>query len=472
MVSKYKWLLLIFCLINFTIFIYYLSLSDINPTNDSFYYMSVADSFYNGTGFYDITEVKPQAILTTQNGIVFMQVFLLWAGLHDPGSRLLAIKLINYLGFICLILIFYKMFRKFKVSREIILLCMGILLLSAHFLKTILAPINDGFYCFLTSWIFYEILSNDNESSFIKFIVIGALSILVANFRLNGPLIVLGASLTYGYLREIRKSLIYLIIFCISYASVFALLELLHIDLSGIKSISAIFLYKDFIIKQILLTFIYTIPGAFWGISGRQWIITLPFSILCLVFYIRFCWSSLKENSFPNIFIIVNILLLLLFILITPIGNTSRYIIMIIPFSLLAIAIYFKDSVKLRNSLSAALLLTFFISAFRLVVWDSVFFVNNTSHEYVKEKLTKYCAVISQSPRVSYYIFNKGANDEYNIDKDCKVIVIFGNKEYIESKSHNLKGKYDIKHIENTRKEFILGHSTYEQYQLIKVFVN
>lgn len=47
-------LLCIFCFINVAFFIYYYLLSDINPTNDAFYYMSIADSFYKGTGFNDI----------------------------------------------------------------------------------------------------------------------------------------------------------------------------------------------------------------------------------------------------------------------------------------------------------------------------------------------------------------------------------------------------------------------------------
>ena len=224
MINNYRKILIISLLINVTFFVYYLINSDINPSIDAFYYLAVADSFHNGTGLSNITTNPPQPIYTPQNGIVFIHVLLQSIGFHGADSRLLAIKLINYLGFLLLIYIFYIIFKQLKISPELTFLSIGILLSGAHFFKTINQPLNEGIWCVLTAIVLYLAISNDNKESLLKIAAIALSGIVLVNFRLNGPIIILSIAFTYVLLRKFKKSLIYFIIFIMSYVSLYIIL--------------------------------------------------------------------------------------------------------------------------------------------------------------------------------------------------------------------------------------------------------
>jgi hypothetical protein len=469
MVYKYKNILYIFILINFVFFIYYCMLPDINPSNDVFYYQAIADSFYNGTGFQDITSVNPKPIVTPQNGVVFLHILLRWIGFHDPASRLLAIKILNYLGFLCLIIIFFKIFQKLKVSPEITILCMGIILLSAHFLKTIIVPINDGFYCILTAVVFYQIMSYDTENTKLRLSIIALLSILLIIFRLNGPLVILSASVAYALLRDFKKSLIYLSIFIISYVFIFLWLNLAHIDFSRMESVVTAINDNMYFFNQIFMTLIYSIPGAFIGISGRPMVFMLPISISIIIFYALYFYRSMKEKDSIKLIIISFIIINIIFIN-TIIWYSSRYIIMIVPFTLLAVATYFKDCKKLKVLFSIVLVMTLSVSLYRIIYWDSIFFKNEKSLKYIQQQVREPYILISQFPRYTYYIFNKSANNIEDIKNKSRLIVVFGNKEYIKSYLNTIDKKIKNVKVEKINKQLILGHANDEIINIIKIY--
>lgn len=134
MTNNYKKIIIIITLLlNVSFFVYYTANSDINPSADAFYYLALADSFHNGTGFADITNDPPQPIYTPQNGIAFIHILLQAIGLHGADSRLLAIKFINYLGFLLLIYIFYNVFKQLKVSSELTFLSLGNITVGGSF---------------------------------------------------------------------------------------------------------------------------------------------------------------------------------------------------------------------------------------------------------------------------------------------------------------------------------------------------
>ncbi len=203
MIDIYKKIFIITLLINLTLFIYYLANSDINPSIDTFYYLSIADSVHNGTGFSNITTDPPEPIYTPQNGIVFVHILLQSMGLHKAESRLFAIKLINYFGFCVLIYIFFNVFRQLKISPELTFLAIGILLSSAHFLKTIIQPLNEGIWCVLTANVFYLAILNESKKNYLNIALIGLSGIVLANFRLNGPIIILSIGFTYILITKI-----------------------------------------------------------------------------------------------------------------------------------------------------------------------------------------------------------------------------------------------------------------------------
>ncbi len=471
MTDNQKKLLYIYIIINLGMFIYYCILPDINPSNDAYYYLSIADSFYNGTGFCDITGAKPQPVITPQNGVVFIHILLRTIGCHDPGIRFLIIKIINYIGFLFLVFVFYEILKKLKVSSEITIICMGIILLSAHFLKTIIAPLNDGIFCILTAMVFYLVIANENRDSFKILAIIIFLSIVLANFRLNGPLIILAASITYYLVNKTTKSLIYFIIFGISYALVYALLVLLKVDFSAIKELTKNTYSCQFFMHQALMTLIYTIPGAFAGIDGREIMIALPISLGILIYYIIYFRQAWKGNKFIEIYIIIYILLSIMFLQIMP-GGPSRYIIMVVPFTYLTLATYFRDNNKIKILLVIILLLTFSISLARLVFWDSKYFENKKALDYVHKNIVKPFILLSEDPRYSYYIFNKSADDIKGITKDTKYIVIFGHETFIQSKIEEIKRITPVKNIEKSIAKVNTGLQGDETDYITKIIVN
>lgn len=470
MANKYRNFLLIFLFINFGYFVYYCLLPDINPSNDAFYYMSVADSIHNGTGFYDITSVEPRPVITPQNGIVFVHEILICIGIYEPGYRFLAIKIIYYVGFICCIYFFYQIFSTFKVSSEINVLCLGIILLSAFFIKTILAPLNEGFYCFLSSLIAYLIICHNNDNNYLKIGVILFLSIASATFKLNGPLIVLSAAVAYFIINNRKLSLTYFIIFILSYVGVFALYELYRVDFSGMVSMTERSYSKEFIINKIIMIVTYTMPGIFLGISGRKVMIALPISIIIICFYLIYFKQSFIKKNFNKILIINYIILNILFLFIAT-GHDSRYILMILPFSLLIVATYFNNLNRLRLSLLVVLLLTFSISIFRLIFWDSVFFKNKPSFDYVRKNISEPYTLISQSSRVSYFIFAKRSDNLDKIKEGNGPIIVFGNEEYVKKTKKYISQKYKVIKTENLYKQFILAHRRDEIYNIAKIII-
>lgn len=485
MFDNYKKILITTLLINVTVFFYYLANSDINPSNDAFYYLAIADSLHNGTGFVDITTIPSQKIITPQNGIVFLHVLLKFIGLHGAEQSLSAIKIIYYLGFLILIYIFYNIFKQLKVSRELTFLSIGILLSSAHFFKTLNQPLNEGMWCLLITIVFYLAISNENKENYLKMAAIGLSGIILANFRLNGPIIILSISLTYLLLRNIKNSLIFFIIVIISYASVYLILAMIGTNYSGFTGFAARIYSIKFILAQPLLTVISTVPGNFLGISGRDLVYTtqegflpisaremmvnLPISILLLIFYGLYLRKAYGEKNFSHLLIISFLILSLLVLQVMP-GGPPRYVIMIVPFSLLAITTYFNDSKKLRLFIKIILCFTISVSIFRLAFWDTIYFNNNKSYVNIRNKMSEPYMLISAAPRYSYFIFHKGSNNIEAVNENIKVITVFGNEAYDKGIIAGLQDKFKVDHIEYLDDRIITGHGSGEIYYTVKIY--
>ncbi len=471
MADKYRKILIIILLFNFTLFVYYFANSNINPSIDVFYYLAVADSFYDGTGLLDITTTPAQPIITPQNGIVFIHVLLKSIGLQGAASRLAAIKIIHYLGFLILIYIFYKIFTRLKISPELTFLSLGILLSSSHFLKTVIQPLNEGMWCVLTAMVFYLAISNENRESWVKIIAIAGLSIILANFRLTGPIIVFSICLTYLLLRNLKKALTFFIIGVISYASVYIILAMLNVDYSGFEGFVKNNYSIQYILNQPLMVLIYTIPGVFLGISGRKMMMALPFSIVIILFYLAYFRQAWRRKYFVQLLIISYIILSLLSALIMPgsPGGPSRFIIMIMPLTLLTITTYFDDSKKLRLGLGLFLLLTISVSMFRLMVWDRIYFVNNRSYARMKSQISEPYMLISEAPRYSYYIFGKGSKKVQDINQDTKHMILFGKEQWLKEITKMVHDYIKHAQIEYLHEKYITGHNPGDIYCAVKI---
>jgi hypothetical protein len=152
-------------------------------------------------------------------------------------------------------------------------------------------------------------------------------------------------------------------------------------------------------------------------------------------------------------------------------GGDSRYIIMIVPFTLLTITTYFNDSKKLRLFLGIILVLTISVSMFRLVWWDSIYFNNNKSYIALKNKISEPYMLISESEKIAYYIFGKSSNTVEDINNQTKNIILFGNDKYNNKSIKNIGNKYKIDHIENYVDKIIVGRDQDSIYDTIKITI-
>lgn len=484
MVTKYRTLLILSLIFNSALFIYYLLNSDINAALDAFYYLALGDSLFSGTGLANITTIPPSPIYTPQNGIVFIHYLLQCIGLHNAEVRLCAIKLIHYAGFLLLIYIFYRVFKKLNISSPITFLSLGILLTSAHFLRTIISPLNEGIWCILTAIVFYLAILNENKKSFLIIGLIALSGIVLANFRLNGPIIILSIGFTYILLNKKQNSIIFFAIFILSYLSIFMILKFIGADCSEFSQFSPVY-SANFIISRPIITLIFSIPATFMGITGSKWfllsdkplgelfrlvgiwILLLPLSIALCSFYIIFLIRQIKEKNFIKTLVISYIILLLLCLLVMP-GGDSRYIIMLLPFTLLAIGIYFHDTRILRILLLSFLGFTILVSLYRVVIRDSIFFINNRSYVAINKQMVEPYMLISEAPIYSYFIFNKGSNELKDITKENTNIVIFGRAEFDKQMIARLRSKFNTIGIEYIPNE-IAANNHGEIYRTIKV---
>jgi hypothetical protein len=487
MSGVYKKILIITLLLNVVIFGYYWHNSDINPSIDAFYYGALADSLYNGTGLANVTTSPPQPIYTPQNGIVFLHLLLEAVGIHDLETRLLAIKLINYAGFLLLIYIFYVLFRRLQVSPEITCLSLGILLSGAHFFKTIDQPLNEGLWCLVTAIVLYLAITNEEQESWLNIGAIALSGIVLANFRLNGPVIILSIGAAYVLLRAYKKSIIYFIIFIVSYLSVYIILAILKADCSGFKTFSSVYSY-DFIVNRPLMTLIYTVPGAFLGITASgymqlfytapkdaltvigKWLVMLPFTILLFIFYGLYLRKYFQAKSFAHLLIISYLILLVAILQLMP-GGDSRYIIMILPFTLLAIGTYFPDGKILRLFLGLFLIFTIAVSLFRMCCWDNIYFANNKSCAHIRKTIHEPYVLISEFPKISYFIWGKPSIAAQDIPQASKNIVVFGTDDYNNKIINLVSQKYGIERIDHLNDAIITGHGPGSIFNTIKIAV-
>ena len=438
--------------------------------------MSIADSLYNKIGFYDITENIVKPVVTPQNAIVAVHLALLSLGFHDPQIRLLIITFIYYILYFSFIYTIYIIFSIFKVSAEITILCIGVLLLSAYFLKIMLLPVNDAIYCLSMALLFYAIITLDYTTKINagKLLIVVGLSIIAVNSRLNGSLILLSACLSSLLVKNIRRALLFLLLFCICYCSVFLIAYLVNLDFQGIARTKSHLFYKYsfyFFADKIINTLTCTIPGLWGGWSGKRLYSLAPFSISIIVFYFLYFRQSVREKDFAKIFTILTIAIDLFFFQAFS-WYDSRYVIFILPLTLLAMATYFRNDIILKRCLSIILLVTIASSIFRLAVWDRIIFGNYETKRAIKEKIAEPYLLMSQSPRDAYYIFQKRCDREAGNSRGIKTILLFGNKEYLSIKIDSIQQRYAIKAVEYFDKPIVYGHGDDYLFFIVRIVLN
>jgi len=148
-------------------------------------------------------------------------------------------------------------------------------------------------------------------------------------------------------------------------------------------------------------------------------------------------------------------------------GGDSRYIIMILPFTLLAFATYFNDGRNLRLGFGMILLLTISVSIYRLAWWDSIYFNNNTAYVNIRTKISEPYVLVSETPKYSYYIFGKSSSNIKDINNECQYIVVYGSDEYNKKMLNLLQGKINIDNIEILDDKIIAAISRDAKYHTI-----
>ncbi len=422
---------------------------------DMHYYSAVADSVFNGQGFFDPTQDPRNLVTSAQNGIVFIHLALMKAGILDQGSRLSAILIFHYLLLLLSSVLIYRLFSFFQIRPAVTFMVIAIFIFSNQLFRTLLVPINEGVFFFLAMLLIYLILLYDRKPDLSKFILIASASLIISHFRNQGALIPLCAAVVSAYRREWTKSSALLMAFCLSYLSIHTFYALFVPDLTGIKQFVVDIvnhsLQNNFTLGGIIKPFTAALPVLFLGFGQDAYSVfisyTFPlFLILFLIvlgIFMKYTREARSDGMFVSLVIFANTLLLYF----SPVFS-FRYIILTFPLLLLILAERFQNAHLFRSLLIVYCLYAVFLTAYRMISIDSVYKENALTTQKVSSQLPADAVLISDDRMTSYFLFRKSACLDCAALNRAKHILIFGDLPYIEDQTKRLEEKGLVSRID------------------------
>lgn len=252
--------------------------------NDRWYYTAVAQSLLEYGTFQNIIYETPEALLSSQVGIILIYAFILLF-IDQPETLYFISSILAALLWLSSCFPLYTLALKYQVSRfSLVIILAGVILLQ-EYLWYIFHGMTEGYFYPLVIWFFYffdKVYYNRNRA--IDLITLLLLAFLLILLRLQGFLIILAIPLLLFIKCEWNQ------LFRISgYLSLpilaFILFNVLFIktidDGAGQHLLSAIFSYstEDFLsLLPILSGFLFNYnaegflnPYMFWGFTIPSW---------------------------------------------------------------------------------------------------------------------------------------------------------------------------------------------------------
>ena len=430
--------------------------------SDAYYYISLSRSLIENGSLFDLTSNPIGPPLTPQNGIVFINSFLIKLGIDNTELLLYIVSTILYLNLLFIFYLLYGILISLNVSNGISLIVILSFSLTYYFYGFWLAPLNDGFFASLSLLMIYIILKYRNKelsktTLYLSAIVIG---LLISNFRIQGIFVFLSIGFSYLVLyKDYKKALLFLLISILGYFSMTIITRVFITDFSFINGFSKDLLTRynvEFFYNQLNEFLDSVFFNVIFSMSVENVKSFLPIIvvktlsiIILLLIIIIFLYAWYKKNFnevLLSSYILLSFLSVLLFYVI------DRYFYIAMPLIILLFVSVLNNYKRFQMIM---VLLFFLISLLsisaRVIYKNDMGMQNKKSMSVLNQLLKDEDVLIGENSRVTYFLFNRSNNKNFEQIKlnNSKAIFVSGRDTFIKDNIKKIDKRFQIINIKN-----------------------
>jgi hypothetical protein len=403
---------------------------------DAHYYISIAKNLNDGMGLYDGTTIPNSPIITSQNGIVFVELLLMKAGIQDKAYLYAAVATINYLFFLFSVVLLYMIARELKVPKSLNLLIIANLVFSGNSFTAIIVPINDGIAFALSLFgLFLCIKNYEMEDNWI-YLLIFTSSVIGVHFRLQCLLIPFSAAFASLIVQRYKSFLIYLLVTISSIMVVY--FPYRHLMEDGFSIHETRQYFYNILQADKLGKVVSDIGKGFselflkFGEGGGHRITeyAFPAFVIIAIIIIYFCIRKIMRREFKTSLLSFIILSTVMMYAVVP-WHSARYIMIIPPLLMIMLGSTCRWKHIVGPLFAAYLLYSVAIILFRIVSIESSYYEQKRQTELVMPLFKNHITLFSEEPAASYFLFNTSSSSGVDLTDSKKVALLFGTDEFI-----------------------------------------
>lgn len=434
--------------------------------SDAYYYSSIAEGYFKYGVFFDNTGMQ-RGIVSIQNGIVFIHIIMIKLGLDNVIDRLNILSLFNIL--ITIVTVFFIkniLHNIFELSKKYSFYVVLILCLTPEFYTTMLQPINDVYFIFLSILFIYVVFDIEIDYKYRIFLLV-LISLVINHFRIQGIFLFLSIIISNIYLKNYNKSIFQFFLILLSLLSVKIVNYLYINDFSQIEKLNNM-VFESFNLYEMWSNFLniinYTLPLLVFSTSKFSEYYSFIFYIVVL-FVLYFGVLSFKNKDEKRIFLFLlvsmNVALLTIFLVQEP-----RYLIAVYPFIIYVLFLHMNKEILGRSFVTiliCILVMRFYFAETENTLDRNLNINFNVDYSINKENRIKLLNqieendfdIVSENNRVTYFLFKQNVRYDF-IQKD--EFLYIGEENQLNILLGYLKNQkgYKIKNIVKTQLKFLI----------------
>lgn len=460
--------------LSFAIFYYYIFYNPhilYSRGSDAAYYISIANNLFAGRGLYDATSIPKTPIITPQNGVVFVELLLMKAGIRENTTLFTSVAIINYLSFLFSAILLYKIADYLEVPKLVSFFIIANLLLSINISTAIIIPTNDGIAFTLSLLGLFLCIQNQEKSSYWIFLLIFVISAIGVHFRLQNILIPLCCALACLMVKQYKSFLIYLLIAILSFSFIYvpyryliednsAIHSMLHLFLSRLQADSLGGLIKE-VVGGVAVLFMQFGEGKGSGFVEQS----VPVFMVITGLIIYYCLSIVLRREYVSMLIPLVILSTIALLLLTA-APSYRYIMIIYPLLMVLLGSTFRWKHLVLPFFAAYLLYGLVIFTIRVERIEPYFMEQKRQTELVMPLFDNHITLLSEVPRFSYLLFNKSSSSDLHSHDGKNDVLLFGTNEFVLRWINQINSESPHVRVTNFGRHWMFSLT---QFELVKV---
>ena len=461
--------------LSFAIFYYYIFYNPhilYSRGSDAAYYISIANNLFAGRGLYDATSIPNAPIITPQNGIVFFELLMMKAGIHENTTLFASVAIVNYLSLLISAILLYKIADYLEVPKLVSFFITANLLLSINISTAIITPTNDGIAFTLSLLGLFLCIQNHEKCNYWVYLLIFVISIIGVHFRLQYLLIPLCGAFASLMVKQYRSFLIYLLTSILSFLFIYIPYQYLIKDNSAIHSNLHIFLSCSKIdslgglieeaVKGFAILFLKFGEGRDYGFVEQS----VPVFIIITVLIIYYCLMIVLRMEYVSMLISLVILSTIALFLVA-LAASFRYIMIISPLLMIILGSTFNKWKRLVLPFFAAYLLYgLVVFVIRVESIEPYFMEQKRQTELVMPLFNNDTTLLSEVPRISYILFNKSSSSDMHFHDGKNEVLLFGTNEFVLRWINQIKSELPHVRVTSFGSHWMIGET---QRELVKV---